>query len=276
MMFDDKKDEQIVNEVLSILNINYEKHRYFNDGAVSKVILLNDKYLIKQNKNLLSEIEFFKYNKIDMFQELLYIEPNNSYLVYSFVDGKIMNDVKDAKDTINKVLNVVSSYASYNKEGYGYFSELMDSWDTFLKSEMEHSSRNTKDYISDLSLINKCLDNLKKYPFTKKVMHGDFGTHNFIEKGGKLIGFIDPDTVIGDPLYDVLFAIVSNVDILQTVTLEYLYELIDEEKEKIYSMFVITLFSRISRCLKYHKEDIDIYINYYNYLKNNREFGING
>ena len=31
-----------------------------------------------------------------------------------------------------------------------------------------------------------------------------------------MCGVIDPDTVIGDPLYDILFAIVSNVDILNT------------------------------------------------------------
>lgn len=273
-MFDNTEDEIIVNEVLSVLNVKYEKHKYFNDGAVSRVILLNDKYLIKQNKNLLSEIEFFKHNNIDMFQKLLYVEPNNTYLVYSFVEGKPMNDVSDPLDTINKVLKVTSSYTTYNKEGYGYFLQLVDSWDSFLRSEIEHSSRNTKDYISNPSLVNKCLDSLKKYKFTKKVIHGDFGTHNFIEKDGKLVGFIDPDTVIGDPLYDTLFAIVSNVDILQTITLESLYDLINEEKEKIYSMLVITLFSRISRCLKYHKEDIDIYMNYYNYLKGDKEYGI--
>ena len=33
---------------------------------------------------------------------------------------------------------------------------------------------------------------------------------------------------------------------------------------------VIVLYSRISRCLKYHKEDIDIYMNYWRYLENKK------
>lgn len=114
--------------------------------------------------------------------------------------------------------------------------------------------------------MDSCINKLDKYSFTKKVLHGDFGTHNFIQRDGLLVGVIDPQTVLGDALYDTLFAIVSNVDILQTITLENLYSLIKEEKEKIYCMLVVVLYSRISRCLKYHKEDIDIYMRFYNSL----------
>ena len=91
--------------------------------------------------------------------------------------------------------------------------------------------------------------------------------HNFIQKEGKLVGVIDPQTVLGDSLYDILFAIVSNVDILQSVTLEDIYNLIEEDNEKIYAMLVIVLYSRISRCLKYHKQDINVYMDFYNNLQ---------
>jgi streptomycin 6-kinase len=107
---------------------------------------------------------------------------------------------------------------------------------------------------------------LEKYPFDKKLLHGDFGTHNFIQEDGKLVGVIDPMPVIGDYLYDLLFAVVSNVDILSSVSLEDLYNLVNEPPEKIKAMLTIVLYCRISRCLKYHPEDIEIYMEYWNKL----------
>ena len=107
---------------------------------------------------------------------------------------------------------------------------------------------------------------LEKYPFEKKLLHGDFGTHNFIQDNGKLVGVIDPMPVIGDYLYDLLFAIVSNVNILSSVTLEDLYTLVNEPSEKIKAMLTIVLYCRISRCLKYHPDDLDTYMNFWNNL----------
>ena len=83
------------------------------------------------------------------------------------------------------------------------------------------------------------------------------------KQDGKLIGVIDPMPVIGDSLYDILFALVSNTDILSTITLEDIYSLINEPKEKIKALLTIVLYSRISRCLKYHPQDIDIYMDFW-------------
>ena len=72
--------------------------------------------------------------------------------------------------------------------------------------------------------------------------------------------------VICDSLYDLLFAVVSNVDILSSVSLEDLYNLVDEPQEKIKAMLTIVLYCRISRCLKYHPKDIDVYMDFWNRL----------
>ena len=130
-MFKSSKDKKIVEEVLKVTNSSYLNHRYFNDGAVSKVILLNEKYIIKQNSNLEAEIIFFKYNCIDMFQKLVYIDMNHKYLVYEFLAGQPMKGVVDAKDTLDKILKITSQYNKYDKEGYGYYLELVDSWEKF-------------------------------------------------------------------------------------------------------------------------------------------------
>ena len=267
-----KNDERIINEVIKVLNINYESHKYFNDGACSRVILLNNKYLIKQNNPTLlkGEVEFLRLNKQEILQKIIYVNSKYEYAVYDFIEGNTMKRVINVDDTINKLVRFVNSYKEYNEGSYGYFEEQVNSWNDFLLDEVNSSSKNIKDYIPSSSLVIECVNELKKYPFNKKLLHGDFGTHNFIERNNKLVGIIDPEPVLGDSLYDLLFAFVSNVDILKNITLERLDDILNEDSKKIYAMLTIVLYSRISRCLKYHKEDIDIYMNYWKYLENKK------
>jgi len=177
-----------------------------------------------------------------------------------------MRHVDDIDDTIQKIINIPKTYINYNKDGFGYLNEETSSWSRFLKDEVTYSSLNLKEYIPSKKLVNKCIETLENYPFDKKLLHGDFGTHNFIQENGKLVGVIDPMPVIGDCLYDLLFALVSNVNILSNITLDKLYNLIDQPKEKIDAMLAIVLYCRISRCLKYHPQDVDIYMKFWNNL----------
>ena len=268
MRVDNKKDEEIINKLSKILDIKYECHKYFNDGASSTVILLNNSYIIKQNTELAlqAEIEFLKSNNSIYFQKIIYVDPNYEFVVYNFIPGDVMHEVNDVEDTLKEIKYITSNYANFEKDGFGYLNEEVVSWSQFLKDEVEYSSSNITEYISDKTLVYKCVKKLEKYYFDKKLLHGDFGTHNFIKQNGKLVGVIDPMPVIGDSLYDLLFAIVSNTDILSNITLEQIYSLSDEPKEKIKALFTIVLYSRISRCLKYHPEDIAIYMDFWNNL----------
>lgn len=265
MNLDNKKDEKIVNKLLNILDVKYKCHKYFNNGASSRVILLNNCYLIKQNSKtaLQSEVEFLKLNNSKYFQEIIYVDPDYEFVVYSFIQGDVMHEVDDIEETIEKLLNITSNYVSYKKDGFGYLNEEVTSWSQFLKDEISYSSSNITEYIPDKTFLYKCVGILENYTFDKKLLHGDFGTHNFIKQDGKLIGVIDPMPIIGDPLYDLLFAIVSNTDILSNITLEKIYSLINEPKEKVKALLIIMLYSRISRCLKYNPEDIDIYMKFW-------------
>lgn len=265
MRFDNIKDEKIVNELLNILNIQYECHKYFNDGASRRVILLNNKYLIKQNTQLIlqAEVEFLQKNTSQYFQDIVYIDPHCEFVVYSFIPGEVMYAVDNISDTLEQLIEITKNYQAYEKDGFGYLNEEVQSWSQFLKNEIKYSSKNVTEYIPNTELVNNCISTLEKYPFRKKLLHGDFGTHNFIKQDGKLIGVIDPMPVIGDPLYDLLFAVVSNTDILFNINLKKIYSLINEPKEKVKALLIIVLYSRISRCLKYHPNDIDIYMNFW-------------
>jgi len=269
-ILNEQKDKKIMNIILNHLHEDYKSHKYFNTGASSKVILLNDNYLIKQNTKLIlqAEIEFLKLNDLDMFQKIIYVDPKYEFVVYKFIPGETMKHVDDVKDTIQKIVSISKSYPNCSLDGFGYLNEETSSWYRFLKDEVTYSSLNLKEYISNKKIVTKCLDIIDSYPFDKKLLHGDFGTHNFIQDKGKLVGVIDPMPVIGDYLYDLLFAIVSNVNILSSVSLDDIYSLVDEPQDKVKALLIIVLYCRISRCLKYHPQDIDTYLEFWNNLIN--------
>ena len=255
---------QLINEICNVLNIKYEKHKFFNDGVSSKVMLINDKYLVKENtvEELKAEVLYLNDNISNIMQKVVYIDKDYRYVVFEFIEGNVMRDVKDVKDLLSKLILVVSNYKETNIDGFGYMDNIQKSWGEFLLDEIS-SCDNVKAYIPSDQYVKKCIDNLKNYKFKKVLLHGDFGTHNFIENNGKLVGIIDPQTVIGDSIYDLLFAIVSNTDILSSLSLDDIYSLCDENKDKIHDLLVVVLYSRISRCLKYHPQDISIYMDFY-------------
>ena len=252
-------------DVCNSLNIKYEKHKYFNDGVSSKVMLINDKYLVKENtvEELKGEVLYLNANVSEIMQKVIYVDEDYKYVVFDFIKGNVMKDVVDIEDLLKKLSKVVFNYKPTNIEGFGYMDDIKISWKEFLLDEIS-SCDNLKEYIPSDEYVKKCIDNLEKYPFNKSIIHGDFGTHNFIEYDGKLKGIIDPQAILGDPIYDLLFAIVSNVDILSTLTLDDIYALAKEDNNKIHDLLVVVLYSRISRCLKYHPQDISIYIDFYN------------
>lgn len=262
-MIENEKDKKVILEVLEKLQTSYISHKYFTDGADSRVILLNNKYLIKQNKisSIKVEIVFFENTFSTFFQKLVYYSPTFEFVVYEFIHGKPMRKISNPVDVISKILEVSKSFSVSSKSGFGYLGEEFNSWSEFLLHEAFH--RKNIDSI-DKNIIHNAIKILEKYPFEKKLIHGDFGTHNFIENNGEFVGIIDPQPILGDSLYDILFAICSNVNLLQSITLEKLHSLIDEPKEKIDSMLIVVLYTRISRALKYHPNDIQIYLDFFN------------
>lgn len=269
LLIENEIDRNLVEQVAKILNFKYKFHKYFTNGASqSTVLLVNNKYLIKRNSRKVLEPEaiFLQHNHSDFFQKIIYIEPNFEFIVYQFIPGESMKQIDDLNDTISKIISVVSTYTTYNQIGYGYLDEKQNTWIDFLQSEINYSESNVNKYIPDNKILYKAIQYLKKYPFDKKILHGDFGTHNFIKENKKLVGIIDPMPVIGDSLYDILFAFVSNVEFLNNLTLDKIIIITKEPKEKVISLFIIVIYSRISRCLKYHPQDISTYMQWWNKL----------
>ena len=264
-------DFNIINDALENLKIKYESHKYFNDGTSSRIILLNNKYIIKQanTKQLEAEVIFSKfYNEIPMLQKLAYYDNDYKYIVYDFIEGHVMHTVEDFFDLSDNIKEIVSKYKSYNSEKFGYIESPVNSWEEFLKAETNHSSLSLPDANYLLPVVNEAIDELSKLPFDKKLIHGDFGTHNFIKKNDKFIAAIDPIPVLGDPTYDLLFALTSNIDLLNYLSIDFLIEYTGETKAKVTALLKVVLYIRICRCAKYNKDWIETYMDLWNNLFN--------
>ena len=270
IMNNELRDIFILADVLEKLNIPYESHKYFKDGSFSRTILLNGKYVVKQNKPELikSEVLFAELTKSPNLLTVEYADAEYRYIVYNYVPGEVMHIVDDFEDFLSNIKEIIKSYADYTGEEWGTVCEPSTSWIEFLKNEAQYASLILGDSIDFLPQVYSAISVLENYTFDKKLLHGDFGTHNFIKVDGKFSAAIDPFPIAGDPLYDFMFALVSNATLLPRIPLDYVYTLTDEPKEKVKAMHTVVLYLRLSACLRHHKQDFDAYIDYW-YSTNN-------
>ena len=262
-------DLNIIKCVLDIVNKSDNKDffvKFFSEGTSSKVFLLNNKYIIKQNSEeiIKSELIFCQNNFNPLFQKLIFYDKNYKYIVYEYIEGENLNNFTniDINILIDTLLNIINSYKITDIDYYGYVYNPKKTWEEFLKDEIS-DCQPSYNYIKNFNIDYEC-NILSKFPFEKRIIHGDFGAHNFLIKNNKLTGIIDPETIIGDNIYDILFAICSNPNILKYFNLNDIYKIIKQSEEKIKSLFKIILFSRITRAYHHHINDLNFYLNYYN------------
>ena len=98
-------------------------------------------------------------------------------------------------------------------------------------------------------------------------MHGDFGLHNMLFLNGELVGMIDPQPLIGDPLYEFIFCVLSDKDVAIHEIVSNIYSYVpNESKEKVDAMILFVLFGRIARCVKYHLSELNYFVDLWNFL----------
>lgn len=259
-------DIEIINEILERMNLSFLSFKYFRDGTDSRIFLLNGQYIVKQNiQNLLkSEVEFYEtYKDISKLQKVVLSSDENKYIVYEFIPGDVMHTVDNFEDVMANIKEITSSYKNYDKDEFGYIYEPSASWIDFLKTKVHEESLTFSDSFDFLPHVYDAITTLEKFTFTKKLIHGDFGTHNFIKKDRKFVAAIDPIPTAGDPLYDFLYACLSNLDIVKHLSIDYLVQITGEPEEKVKAMLIIMLFCRLSICLRHHKEDFDAYVDFW-------------
>ncbi|MED2289867.1 phosphotransferase, partial [Bacillus thuringiensis] len=232
------------------------------------VYLLDEQYVVKLNESdVIREEAYFLqfYKKDELFPKLLYKEPLNRYIVYSFLEGTTSCKLGHKRSVLCKLVKeVINKYeVATEVDGWGWKENLLQSWSEFLTTNVIEAHENVRRYISEeeyrtvLNLANR--DAGINQPF---LLHGDLGFHNFIFKENKLHGVIDPLPVLGDPIYDLIYAFCSTPENLTKETINYaMKQCVFHKKDcDLYEEIVIGLYLRIDTCLRHHPKDLEDYL----------------
>ncbi|TCN20521.1 aminoglycoside phosphotransferase family protein [Mesobacillus foraminis] len=250
-------------------------------GTVSQLYLLNSdgiKYVVKINtpEVIQSEAAFLHYYKeTTLLPKLLFMEPSYKYIVYSFINGSTDYGRKNKKEILKALVQGLLNHYKPIPDvvGWGWADQPADSWENFLINEILEAKkwidsrlgRDDHDFV--ITLVKKIRLEIKPY-----LIHGDCGVHNFIFHEQQLCGVIDPAPVIGEPLYDLIYAFCSSPDDLTKETFDYAVShlMIEGEKEKsfLYEKVVIGLYLRLGTCIKHHSSDFGEYLKAWDYWVN--------
>ncbi|KAA9024021.1 aminoglycoside phosphotransferase family protein [Niallia endozanthoxylica] len=257
--------------------IEFEK---LNGGTISELYLLNSKgskYVVKLNepKVIESEAHFLhSYKDSNLLPKLLFVEQSYKYIVYSFIDGATNYNRKDKKDMLKALVQgLLNHYKSVPDIGWGWMDQPAVSWQCFLKNKILEANKliDSRLEIGDHHFVLKLVEEIKtdRKPY---LLHGDCGVHNFIFNDGRLIGVIDPTPVIGEPLYDLIYAFCSSPDDLTKETLDSAVSewMIKSEHNHpfLYLEVMIGLYLRLGTCIKHHPQDFEEYLTAWHYWKN--------
>lgn len=262
-----EKEKAVISDIEKQLEVPLDglEVKYYTDGATDATVFnLGNEYLVKITdlNTVQTQREFLQQNPDGVFQDLLCSSDELCYECFKFIDGIHYNDALiDAKDAAEQIYKIVSQYREYPHDGYGFLNEEHVSWRAFLLDEIEYARRTIPEVSTDkvMSALEKAgAENPKQY-----LMHGDFGTHNFLLEGAK-IRVIDPMPVVGDYLYDFYFALLSNTKIFTQLGEEYVYHFFPE-RDISYKRAVMTvaLYVRTSRAAIYDKDNLQAYLDLY-------------
>ncbi|WP_128101904.1 phosphotransferase family protein [Paenibacillus sp. DCT19] len=268
--------EQIMQELVNhkVLNSIAIPAKALSGGTVSKLYLLEridgNAYVVKMNEPRVvkSESVFLNhYQSSNLLPKLIFLESSNTYLVYSFITGSTDYPEGNKREILQTLIHgLVNDYKQVStKQGWGWADQPSKSWRDFLEEERSEKSKMIGIHLGDED--HKLICHLVQTMEEEReafLLHGDCGVHNFIFEGGRLQGVIDPTPVIGDPLYDVIYAFCSSPDEL---TIETFHSILDQIRFKgdtpvttIYEKVLIGLYLRIGTAIKHHPSDLDSYL----------------
>lgn len=242
--------------------------KVLNGGTTSTVYLLDEEYVVKLNEAevIREEANFLSfYEGNNLFAKLLYKEPLHTYIVYSFLKGSTSCEQGHKRITLSTLVKeVINKYEIVSGiDGWGWKESPVQSWSEFLTKNVMEAYENVRRYISkeEYRIVLKLAKRGARInqPF---LLHGDLGFHNFIFQGNKLHGVIDPLPVLGDPIYDLIYAFCSTKEDLTKETIDYaMKQCVFRKKDSdLYEEIVIGLYLRIDTCLRHHPKDLEDYL----------------
>ena len=257
----------------NIIHTEPTKIKQLYGGTVSELYLIssNDfKYVVKLNSPQVIKSEAYflnSYKETTLLPKLLFVEPSYKYIVYSFINGSTTYGRKNKKEMLKALaLGLLNNYKSIpDVIGWGWADQTTDSWQSFLTDKILEVNKiiGSRLGINEHNFVFELVPKVKS-EISPYLLHGDCGVHNFIFNEQQLSGVIDPTPVIGDPVYDLIYAFCSSPDDLTKETLDYAMShlMVEGEVDKsfIYEKVMIGLYLRLGACVKHHPDDFEEYL----------------
>ena len=256
MVFDDIKKKIGV-------DICDEELKFYYDGSTDSIVFsVQEKYLIKitSEQTVRHQQLFLSKNTHGAFQKLLCSDEKLHYECFEYIDGTHYDAQKiDKHAAVEQLANIVGSYVEFPHDKYGFLGDEKETWADFLLDEIDYAE-NRIPAISRDRVMN-ALEVVREYPEPKQyLMHGDFGTHNFLLEADSTIRVIDPMPMVGDRIYDFYFAVLSNVGIFRNLGEDYLMQFFsDVDLRYRRALMTIALYVRMSRAAYYDNEHLSDY-----------------
>ena len=235
---------------------------FYTDGATDATVFdLGKKYLVKMTdiETVQTQKAFLELVPEGRFQKLLCANESLGYECFEFIDGVHYNEAPlEAHEAVRQIAEIVGQYPRYQHDEYGFLGDEKATWREFLLDEIEYAAQRISDMPQEK--VMAALEVIGDFAPTQYLMHGDFGTHNFLV-AKKKIRVIDPMPAVGDRLYDFYFAILSNVKIFAELGEDYFFKFFDDGYTREYkkALLTIALYVRMSRAAVYDKANLGAY-----------------
>ncbi|MFU2018893.1 hypothetical protein ACM6Q7_28480 [Peribacillus butanolivorans] len=231
------------------------------------------KYVIKMDKpKLIAETEAFllTYKDVNLLPNVLYTDEKKEFIVYSYISGEThFNRGSKIEWMTILIKELLNKYQKVNNENWGRVNGIhRNSWADFNLSSLEFAQEDIGDLLpsEDHKKVELLVNKLKTYEHQeeKYYLHGDAGVHNFVYKGNKLNGVIDPMPLIGPKIYDFTYAFCSSPDDLNLETLLSSFSLLTQDVpfniERLLEEVIFQLYTRIGVCIRVHPHDLSGYL----------------
>lgn len=243
-------------------------HILIVDDVPQYVLKIDDERSISLASQLLQA-----YSMSPLLSKLIYTDPANSFLVYSYQAGKTHYNRGSKREWMTLIVkDLLNHYRSTPEtEGWGGLEHLHISWRGFNEQSLEAA----KDYagrvlpVEDYHKVEALIEEISQVD-DKYLLHGDTGVHNFVFNDNGLAGVIDPSPMAGPVIYDFTYAFCSSPDDLNLETLLAAYELLDHaplEESRLIKEVIFQLYCRIGICVRVHPHDLDDYLEAWNYWR---------
>ena len=213
-----------------------------------KIYLINNKYILKKDlkEKLLAENIFLSLYTKKEVERVIFYRKNSNYAIYEYQKENML-DIKSKEHVlhyINQIKKFIDNYVEAKCYGYGDIFDRVDSWKAFLEKEIYEKSKFME--FEKYETIKKSLNIIEQYKFKKKIIHGDLGIYNVIFQKDKIKIVIDPRTIIGDPLYDFIYFVLSKLDFIENINIDDIINITSQPRQKVIELMKILLYIRMS------------------------------